>query len=173
MVKARTVKTLVSWVLTNPHTQRVYCTSQTTTTTMIAGLNEYVTEELAFEFHYFFTRKFWMLYHCQALVVAPGGFGTLDELFEVQHSDSTSASAGIFALESCGPERGNQQRGMVVKPFGVFIAGLSMDVLVDSAAKWGSADYLVYRPARQDFRGPFSCKRNMREKQERETERDR
>eukprot|EP00904_Undaria_pinnatifida_P014160 jgi/Undpi1/9875/HiC_scaffold_28.g12329.m1 len=47
------------------------------------GLNEYVTDELAFEFHYFFTRKFWMLYHCQALVVAPGGFGTLDELFEV------------------------------------------------------------------------------------------
>ncbi|CAN0339579.1 unnamed protein product, partial [Ectocarpus sp. 13 AM-2016] len=49
----------------------------------VTGLNEYVTEELAFEFHYFFTRKFWMLYHCQALVVAPGGFGTLDELFEV------------------------------------------------------------------------------------------
>lgn len=48
------------------------------------GLNEYVTENLAFEFHYFFTRKFWMLYHCQALVVAPGGFGTLDELFEVR-----------------------------------------------------------------------------------------
>lgn len=48
------------------------------------GLNEYVTDELAFEFHYFFTRKFWMLYHCQALVVAPGGFGTLDELFEVR-----------------------------------------------------------------------------------------
>ncbi|KAG5189184.1 hypothetical protein JKP88DRAFT_160854 [Tribonema minus] len=47
------------------------------------GLNEYVTPELAFEFHYFFTRKFWMVYHCQALVVAPGGFGTLDELFEV------------------------------------------------------------------------------------------
>ncbi|CAM9241410.1 unnamed protein product [Choristocarpus tenellus] len=48
-----------------------------------AGLNKYVTEELAFEYHYFFTRKFWMVYHCQALVVAPGGFGTLDELFEV------------------------------------------------------------------------------------------
>jgi predicted Rossmann-fold nucleotide-binding protein len=29
------------------------------------GLNPYVSEELAFEFHYFFTRKFWMVYHCQ------------------------------------------------------------------------------------------------------------
>ncbi len=47
------------------------------------GLNEYVTGELAFQYHYFFTRKFWMVYYCQAIVVAPGGFGTLDELFEV------------------------------------------------------------------------------------------
>jgi uncharacterized protein (TIGR00730 family) len=47
------------------------------------GLNPYVTESLAFEFHYFFTRKFWMVYHCQAIVVAPGGVGTFDELFEV------------------------------------------------------------------------------------------
>lgn len=47
------------------------------------GLNQYVSEELAFEFHYFFTRKFWMVYHCQALIVAPGGMGTFDELFEV------------------------------------------------------------------------------------------
>ena len=47
------------------------------------GTNPYVTPELAFEFHYFFTRKFWMVYHCQALIVAPGGLGTFDELFEV------------------------------------------------------------------------------------------
>mmetsp|Transcript_35400 Transcript_35400/g.36066 ORF Transcript_35400/g.36066 Transcript_35400/m.36066 type:complete len:330 (+) Transcript_35400:103-1092(+) len=47
------------------------------------GLNPYVTEDLAFEFHYFFTRKFWMVYSCQALIVAPGGVGTMDELFEV------------------------------------------------------------------------------------------
>eukprot|EP00640_Fibrocapsa_japonica_P003628 CAMPEP_0113943800 /NCGR_PEP_ID=MMETSP1339-20121228/28027_1 /TAXON_ID=94617 /ORGANISM="Fibrocapsa japonica" /LENGTH=290 /DNA_ID=CAMNT_0000948763 /DNA_START=253 /DNA_END=1125 /DNA_ORIENTATION=- /assembly_acc=CAM_ASM_000762 len=46
------------------------------------GLNPYVTDDLAFEFHYFFTRKYWMMYHCQALVCCPGGFGTLDELFE-------------------------------------------------------------------------------------------
>jgi len=47
------------------------------------GLNKYVTPELAFEYHYFFTRKFWMVYPCLGLVCTPGGYGTLDELFEV------------------------------------------------------------------------------------------
>ena len=47
------------------------------------GLNPYVTEELAFEYHYFMTRKFSMAFHMQALVVAPGGFGTCDEMFEI------------------------------------------------------------------------------------------
>lgn len=46
------------------------------------GVNRYVTPELAFEFHYFFTRKYWFLYLCKALIIFPGGFGTLDELFE-------------------------------------------------------------------------------------------
>jgi uncharacterized protein (TIGR00730 family) len=46
------------------------------------GVNRYVTPDLAFEFHYFFTRKYWFLYLCKALVIFPGGFGTLDELFE-------------------------------------------------------------------------------------------
>lgn len=46
------------------------------------GVNQWVTPELAFEFHYFFTRKYWFLYLCRALVIFPGGFGTLDELFE-------------------------------------------------------------------------------------------
>ena len=44
--------------------------------------NPYISDELNFEFHYFFTRKLWLLYHAKALVVFPGGFGTLDELFE-------------------------------------------------------------------------------------------
>ncbi len=46
------------------------------------GVNPWVSEDLAFEFHYFFTRKYWFLYLCRALVIFPGGFGTLDELFE-------------------------------------------------------------------------------------------
>ncbi len=46
------------------------------------GVNAYVTPELGFEFHYFFTRKLWFLYLCRGMVIFPGGFGTLDELFE-------------------------------------------------------------------------------------------
>ena len=45
--------------------------------------NSYVTPELHFEFHYFFTRKFWFSYFAKALIIMPGGFGTLDELFEI------------------------------------------------------------------------------------------
>ncbi|TFH42527.1 MAG: LOG family protein [Chrysiogenales bacterium] len=44
--------------------------------------NKYITPELLFNFHYFFMRKLWFLYQAKAIVVFPGGFGTLDELFE-------------------------------------------------------------------------------------------
>jgi len=45
--------------------------------------NPYVTRELGFHFHYFFMRKFWFAYLAKAVLVFPGGFGTLDELFEL------------------------------------------------------------------------------------------
>jgi uncharacterized protein (TIGR00730 family) len=45
--------------------------------------NPFITPELLFEFHYFFMRKLWFAYLACALVVFPGGFGTMDELFEV------------------------------------------------------------------------------------------
>jgi hypothetical protein len=45
--------------------------------------NRYITPELNFQFHYFFMRKFWFAYLAKALVVFPGGFGTLDEAFEL------------------------------------------------------------------------------------------
>jgi uncharacterized protein (TIGR00730 family) len=45
--------------------------------------NPYQTPELSFEFHYFFIRKFWFVSRARAMVAFPGGFGTMDELFEL------------------------------------------------------------------------------------------
>ena len=53
------------------------------------GPNPYITDGLHLEFHYFFMRKFWFAYLAKALVIFPGGFGTLDEMFEILTLDQT------------------------------------------------------------------------------------
>ncbi|MDB5050681.1 MAG: putative Rossmann fold nucleotide-binding protein [Fibrobacteres bacterium] len=45
--------------------------------------NPYISSHLNFEFHYFFVRKFWFVYMAKAIIMFPGGFGTLDEMMEV------------------------------------------------------------------------------------------
>lgn len=47
------------------------------------GANRFLDPRLSFEFHYFFMRKYWFVYLARAMVIFPGGFGTMDELFEV------------------------------------------------------------------------------------------
>ena len=61
--------------------------------------NPYITRRLSFEFHYFFMRKYWFAYLSKALIVFPGGFGTLDELMEVLTLNQTGKiKKKIFVL---------------------------------------------------------------------------
>lgn len=62
------------------------------------GNNGYINPELNFDFHYFFMRKFWFMNIAEALIVFPGGFGTMDELFEVLTLMQTGKSARIPVL---------------------------------------------------------------------------
>jgi hypothetical protein len=60
--------------------------------------NPHQSKELAFEFHYFFIRKFWFFYPAKAIIVFPGGFGTLDEFFELLTLVQTNKSKKYMPL---------------------------------------------------------------------------
>ena len=66
--------------------------------------NPYITPELSFEFNYFFMRKFWFAYLAKALVVFPGGFGTLDELMELLTLTQTRKLSKEIAIVLYGSE---------------------------------------------------------------------
>jgi uncharacterized protein (TIGR00730 family) len=82
--------------------------------------NPYITPSLNFEFHYFFMRKLWFAYLAKALVVFPGGFGTLDEMFEILTLAQTHKMAKKITVVIYGPEYWKK----------VF----NLDVLVDTGA---------------------------------------
>ncbi len=66
--------------------------------------NPYITPSLNFEFHYFFMRKLWFAYLAKALVVFPGGFGTLDEMFEILTLAQTQKLGNKITVIIYGPE---------------------------------------------------------------------
>ena len=66
--------------------------------------NPYITPELNFDFHYFFMRKYWFAYLAKALVVFPGGFGTLDEMFELLTLAQTKKLAKKITVVIYGSE---------------------------------------------------------------------
>ncbi|HET7442623.1 MAG TPA: TIGR00730 family Rossman fold protein [Terriglobales bacterium] len=70
--------------------------------------NPYITPSLNFEFHYFFMRKFWFAYLAKALVIFPGGFGTMDELFEILTLAQTRKLAKKILVVIYGSEYWNR-----------------------------------------------------------------
>jgi uncharacterized protein (TIGR00730 family) len=66
--------------------------------------NAYITRELEFEFHYFFMRKFWFVYLAKALIAFPGGFGTMDEFFELLTLVQTQKSSKHMPIILYGRE---------------------------------------------------------------------
>jgi uncharacterized protein (TIGR00730 family) len=70
--------------------------------------NPHITPSLNFEFHYFFMRKFWFAYLAKGLVIFPGGFGTLDELFEILTLAQTQKLAKKILVVIYGKKYWNQ-----------------------------------------------------------------
>jgi len=70
--------------------------------------NPYITPSLNFEFHYFFMRKFWFAYLAKGLVIFPGGFGTMDELFEILTLAQTEKLAKKILVVIYGKEYWNR-----------------------------------------------------------------
>ena len=70
--------------------------------------NPYQKHELSFEFHYFFIRKFWFFYLAKALVVFPGGVGTMDELFELLTLVQTNKTNKYMPIVLFGSEFWNE-----------------------------------------------------------------
>src|SRR5262244_3019795 len=68
------------------------------------GVNRYIPRELVFNFHYFFMRKFWFVYLAKALVIFPGGYGTMDEFFEVLTLIQTKKPRKVMPVVLFGTE---------------------------------------------------------------------
>jgi len=66
--------------------------------------NDFITPELSFEFHYFFMRKLWFAHLARAVVVFPGGFGTIDEMSEILTLSQTSKLEGRMTVILYGQE---------------------------------------------------------------------
>ncbi len=70
--------------------------------------NPYQTRDISFEFHYFFIRKFWFFYLSKAMIVFPGGFGTMDELFELLTLVQTKKSRKYMPIVLYGKDYWNE-----------------------------------------------------------------
>ena len=144
--------------------------------------NPYITPSLNFEFHYFFMRKLWFAYLAKALVVFPGGFGTLDEMFEILTLAQTHKLAKKITVVIYGPEywrRGFNLDVLVetgaISPkdvelfqfadtpeeaFEMLRKGLTENYLIPEAAAEHASNELMPASTLEDFLGPELAKTN-------------
>jgi uncharacterized protein (TIGR00730 family) len=107
-------------------------------------INPYTPPELAFEYHYFFMRKYWFLYLAKALVVFPGGFGTMDELFEMLTLIQTKKSKKVLPIVLFGSEFWNDILNFeAFQKWGVISeSDLKLFRIMDDVRE--TADYLIH-----------------------------
>jgi uncharacterized protein (TIGR00730 family) len=105
--------------------------------------NAYITDELNFEFNYFFIRKFWFSYLSKATVVFPGGFGTFDEFFEILTLIQTKKISKIMPIVLFGKDFWNDVINFdaLVKRKVISKEDLDLFVFVDTAEE--AFTYLV------------------------------
>lgn len=70
--------------------------------------NAFITDDLNFEFNYFFIRKFWFTYLAKAIIVFPGGFGTFDEFFDILTLVQTKKTAKLMPIVLFGKDFWNE-----------------------------------------------------------------
>src|SRR2546422_4300522 len=106
------------------------------------GANPYVTDGLQFEFHYFFMRKFWFAYLAKALVIFPGGFGTMDELFEILTLVQTDKLSKKIAVTLYGRDYWDQVLDFKPISQGGAIAEKDQDLFDDADAPTKTFEFL-------------------------------
>ncbi len=105
--------------------------------------NPYITRELDIHFHYFFMRKFWFAYLAKAVVMFPGGFGTLDELFEILTLMQTSKIRKRMPVVLYGSEFWNRVVNFeALVEFGT-IGAADLDIFHRSDSVDDAYDYIV------------------------------
>jgi uncharacterized protein (TIGR00730 family) len=144
--------------------------------------NPYITPALNFEFHYFFMRKLWFAYLAKALVVFPGGFGTLDEMFEILTLAQTQKLAKKITVVIYGPEYWRRVFDLDVlvdtgaispkdielfqfadtpeEAFEMLRKGLTENYLIPEAAAAHSSHEVMPGSTLEDFLGPEMAKAN-------------
>ncbi len=109
------------------------------------AINPYVSRDLVFNFHYFFMRKFWFVYPAKALVIFPGGFGTMDELFEVLTLIQTKMPRKVMPVVLYGSEFWDQVLNLdALVRWGV-VSSAELDIIYKTDSVEDAFNYLKTR----------------------------